>query len=245
MAGSIQGDINQALGTLGVLAQFSPQLKEHAANMAESRKLDKREEILAKQANITGQDLDEKRKAIEEGRVESTEQAKKELNQAGKELLRHTQEHEDISRSRYDLKPTSEGYKEWQKYAALNEKVKEQVADMDSSLNHKKKLDSIPSDARRAAEYDYAYQQAYNKELANLDKQQQAMARQDRQKEAKKSQRRIFMNYLKKQPVFGETVGSIDERSPGFAKQLASQYNKSQRKAMMDRMDKEAKNGKQ
>lgn len=81
--------------------------------------------------------------------------------------------------------------------------------------------------------------------MASLEERQnQAMSRVQEQSEAKKKQRRNFMDYLSKMPMFGETVGSIDARNPGFAKQLASQYNKSQRKTMMDRMDKEAKNGK-
>lgn len=214
MAGSIQGDINQALGTLGALAQFSPQLKERAENRAESRRIEKEEKALKEQTdaiNSTGREI---KPQIEEDIKERTR---------------------DLAKRKFELNPSKETYSEYSK-TLPDKPFKEDPEDA-----HWERLEAIPDEARRAAEYDYAYKQAYNKELANLDKQQQAMARQDRQKEAKKSQRRIFMNYLKKQPVFGETVGSIDERSPGFAKQLASQYNKSQRKAMMDRMDKEAK----
>ena len=68
-------------------------------------------------------------------------------------------------------------------------------------------------------------------------KQSTAMDRMIKQQEAKKKQRRNFMSYLAQQ-----TVGDL---SSDVQKQIASQYNKKQRKTMMDRMDKEAKNGKQ
>ena len=63
------------------------------------------------------------------------------------------------------------------------------------------------------------------------------MDRMSRQQEAKKTQRRNFMSYLTQQ-----TIGDL---SPDIQKQIASQYNKKQRKTMMDRIDEEAKNGKQ
>ena len=45
------------------------------------------------------------------------------------------------------------------------------------------------------------------------------------------------MSYLSQQ-----SVGDLPKETQ---KQIASQYNKKQRKTMMDRMDEEAKNGKQ
>lgn len=79
--------------------------------------------------------------------------------------------------------------------------------------------------------------------LANdTAKQQKAQTQMEVQKEAKKTQRRNFMDYLSKQPTsLGGTVGDLPKP---LQRQIASQYNKSQRKTMMDRMDKEAKNGK-
>lgn len=73
-------------------------------------------------------------------------------------------------------------------------------------------------------------------------RQELAQKQMKQQQEAKKTQRRNFMDYLKKQPTsFGGTIGDLPEH---VQKQLASQYSKSQRKAMMDRMDKEKANGK-
>ena len=78
---------------------------------------------------------------------------------------------------------------------------------------------------------------------ADEGKQSSAMDRMSRQQEAMKKQRRNFMSYLAQQSTsFGGTVGDLPKP---VQKQIASQYSKSQRKTMMDRMDKEAKNGKQ
>ena len=75
------------------------------------------------------------------------------------------------------------------------------------------------------------------------ERQNQAMARMREQAQAKKTQRRNFMNYLAQQPTsLGGTVGDLPK---SLQKQVASQYTRSQRKTMMDRMDEEAKNGKQ
>ena len=78
---------------------------------------------------------------------------------------------------------------------------------------------------------------------ADEEEQSSAMDRVSRQQEAKKTQRRNFMSYLAQQSTsLGGTVGDLPM---SLQKQIASQYSKSQRKTMMDRMDKEAKNGKQ
>ena len=78
---------------------------------------------------------------------------------------------------------------------------------------------------------------------ADEEEQSIAMDRVSRQQEAKKTQRRNFTTYLSQQPTsLGGTVGDLPMP---LQRQIASQYNKSQRKTMMDRMDKEAKNGKQ
>ena len=88
---------------------------------------------------------------------------------------------------------------------------------------------------------------AYREHFRTLNddekEQSTAMNRMRRQQEAKKTQRRNFMSYLAQQSTsLGGTVGEL----PKFIqKQIASQYDKKQRKTMMDRMDKEAKNGKQ
>lgn len=75
------------------------------------------------------------------------------------------------------------------------------------------------------------------------ERQNQAMARMKKQAQAKKTQRRNFMTYLAQQPTsLGGTVGELPKEAQ---KQIASQYTKSQRKTMMDRMDEEANDGKQ
>lgn len=75
------------------------------------------------------------------------------------------------------------------------------------------------------------------------ERQNQAMKKMEEQAEAKKTQRRNFMAYITQQPTsLGGTVGDLPKEAQ---KQIASQYTRSQRKTMMDRMDEEAKNGKQ
>lgn len=205
MAGSIQGDINQALGTLGALATFSPQLQEHAENMAENRKLDKRQKVLDQQGQIAVQDLQKKFTPDAEGNITIDPQTESELQQSRRELMRQNQEQEDISRARYDLKPTLENYQKWQLDASINQNLRD--------------------------------------EYANIARQEQAMARQDRQKQAKKTQKRNFMDYLAKQPTaLGGTVGDL---SPDLQKKIASQYDRNARRRMMNQMDREARDGKQ
>lgn len=76
------------------------------------------------------------------------------------------------------------------------------------------------------------------------DKLRQELAQKQmmQQQEAKKTQRRNFMDYISSMPSsFGGTVGQLPK---DMQKQIASTYTKSQRKTMMDRMDKEKANGK-
>ena len=77
---------------------------------------------------------------------------------------------------------------------------------------------------------------------ANTDMQTKAMSRVKIQAEAKATQRRNFKDYLAKMPTnFGGTVGQLN---PEMQKQIAKQYSPSERKRIMDRMDREAENGK-
>lgn len=74
------------------------------------------------------------------------------------------------------------------------------------------------------------------------ERQEMAMKKTSEQAEAKKKQRRNFRTYLAQQPTsLGGTVGDL---SPDLQKKIASQYSRSDRKRMMDQMDREAKNGK-
>lgn len=75
------------------------------------------------------------------------------------------------------------------------------------------------------------------------EKQDLAMKKTSEQAEAKKKQRRNFKTYLAQQPTsLGGTVGDLPS---DLQKKIASQYSRSDRKRMMDQMDREAKDGKQ
>lgn len=216
MAGTIQGNINQALGTLGALSTFSPQLQDHAEKMAEKGKIKKEEKVLKEQiaaATSTGNAL--------------KPQVEEDIN---KRTL-------DLAKRKFELNPSEETYKEYAR------QIPGKPIEEDPEIIHQERMEGVSDLARRNAEYNYAYQQAYGREMSNLAAQQQAMGRMNRQKEAKKALRRNFTTYLSQQPTsLGGTVGDLPM---SLQEKIASQYNKSQRKAMMDRMDKEAKNGKQ
>ena len=75
-----------------------------------------------------------------------------------------------------------------------------------------------------------------------VQRQEAARKRVEQAQEAKKKQRRNFMDYLSKQETsLGGTVGDLPV---SMQKQIAKTYTKSQRRTMMDRMDREAKDGK-
>lgn len=214
MAGSIQGDINQALGTLGALATFSPQLQEHAENMAENRKLNKRQKAL-------------------DAQIEAATSSGKALRPEVEEAI--DKESRDIARRRFELNPSKEAYEEYAKQLPFKP-LPEDPEDI-----HMERMAGIPDEARRKAEYDHAYREAYNQELSRIDKMSQAMSRVGRQSEAKKTQKRNFMDYLAQQPTsLGGTVGDLPK---DLQKQIASQYSVNQRRTMMDRMDREGNNG--
>lgn len=213
---NFQSSINQMLGTAGALATFSPQLQEHAENIIEKRKIKNEEKILNEQAAA----------ALSNGKA---------LNpQVEKDITKRSL---DLARRKFELNPSEKTYKEYAMQIP-GEPIKE-----DPEIIHQEEMEAIPDLARRNAEYNYAYKQAYGRELSNLEAQQQAMDRMYRQKEAKKALRRNFTEYLAKQPTsLGGTVGDLP---PEAQKQIASQYTKSQRRTMMDKMDEEAmKSGK-
>ena len=207
---NFQQSVNQTLNIAGALAGLSGIPQRKAAEKAEIEKLNKEEKVLKAQiaaATSTGNAL--------------KPQFEEDINKRALELAKR----------RFELNPSEKTYKEYATQLP-GKPVKE-----DPEIIHEERMKGIPDLARRNAEYNYAYQQAYSKEMSNLAAQQQSMDRVSRQQEAKKTQRRNFMSYLAQR-----TVGDL---SSDVQKQIASQYSKSQRKTMMDRMDKEAKNGKQ
>lgn len=76
-----------------------------------------------------------------------------------------------------------------------------------------------------------------------VSKQKQAMADMESKKQARKTQKRNFMAYLAQSPTsLGGTVGDLPY---DLQKKIASQYSRNDRRTMMDRMDREANDGKQ
>ena len=188
---NFQQSVNQALSTAGALAGLSgiPQKKaaekaEIEKEKAEQAKLEKKEEIIAQQAEIATKDA--------RINIPGTTQSK---------IFRDiAKEAAEIARQQFEKNPSNDTYR---KYSHLRS---------------------------------MAYAEPYRTLHYDEGKQSSAMDRMSRQQEAKKTQRRNFMSYLAQR-----TVGDL---SPDVQKQIASQYNKKQRKTMMDKMDEEAKNGK-
>lgn len=210
---NFQQSVNQTLGIAGALAGLSGASQK----AAEKRNIKKQQKVLDKQVQAAAATADGKPINPE---VEA-ELDKKQL---------------ELSKRRFEVNPSEKTYKEYVK--SIPTTVKE-----DPEMIHQERMEGIPDLARRNAEYSHAYQQAYRKEMSNLEMQQQAMDRMSRQSQAKKTQRRNFMDYLRQQPTsLGGTVGDL---SPNLQKQIASQYSKNERRNMMNRMDREAANGKQ
>lgn len=70
----------------------------------------------------------------------------------------------------------------------------------------------------------------------------EAMRKVAAKQETQKTQRRNFMDYLRRQPTsFGNTVADLPISTQ---KTLAKQYTSKERKIIMDQMDKEGKGGK-
>ena len=195
---NFQQSVNQALSTAGALAGLSGIPQKKAAEKAEIEKakaaqeaFEKREKILAQQADIAAKDA--------RVNIPGTTQFK-----IFRDIAR---EGADMARQQFEKNPSNDTYK---KYSDL-----------------------------RSMAYGEPFRTLHDDEK----KQSTAMDRMIKQQEAKKTQKRNFMSYLAQQSTsLGVTVGDL---SPDTQKQIASQYSKSQRRTMMNRMDKEAKNGEQ
>lgn len=142
----------------------------------------------------------------------------------------------ELSKRKFETDPSEKTYQEYAKQIPT-------IIREDPEMIHEERMEGIPDLARRNAEYNYAYQQAYGREMSNLEMQQQAMERMSRQSQAKKTQKRNFMAYLAQQPTsLGGTVGDL---SPDLQKKIASQYDRNARRRLMNQMDREARDGKQ
>ena len=134
-------------------------------------------------------------------------------------------EQEDFSQDIDVLKQTTE------KGVQLAEKGFE----LNPSTETYEKLLKRKSAAKDAEQLETNYLEARQK----LAEQKAQSALQLEQKRISKSKRN-FMEYLGKQET--SLGGTVSQLPPAMQKQIASQYSKSQRQALMNRMDKEAKN---
>ena len=119
MAGSIQSDINQALGTAGVLLGIS----DAPQKMQEKIKLKKRDKINTKQLENVRSDLVETGKELarveESGDSSAMPSIEEKLEAQGKEVRRLSNEDIDVKEKIYQLKPNKKNYEAYMKAKSL------------------------------------------------------------------------------------------------------------------------------
>ena len=171
------------------------------------------------------------KKAAEKAEIEKEKAAQAELEKKEKILS----EQAEIARMGQHINiPNKKQYEVYKDIAKERAELARQQFEKNPSNDTYKKYSDLRS---------IAYESPFRTLHDDEKKQSTAMDRMIKQQEAKKTQRRNFMSYLAQQSTsLGVTVGDL---SPDTQKQIASQYSKSQRRTMMNRMDKEAKNGEQ
>lgn len=113
------------------------------------------------------------------------------------------------------------------------------ISERQMQLAKKKfQLDPTEENFQAAVQKQKSYR-SFNNYEALMIRQQEAINKTNGIIEAKKAQRRNFMEYLRKQPTdLGGTVGDLPIN---LQKQIASQFSKNARKKLMDKMDMEIK----
>lgn len=171
------------------------------------------------------------KKAAEKAEIEKEKAEQAALEEKEKVLSEQTH---IAARAKYVNDPGSIQYKIFKDIARERAEMARQQFERNPSNNTYYKYAAL-----RTMAYESPFRTLHDDEK----KQVFAMDRMSRQQEAKRTQKRNFMSYLAQQSTsLGGTVGDLPMQ---LQEQIASQYSKSQRKTMMDRMDKEAKNGKQ
>lgn len=149
-------------------------------------------------------------------------ETKQELHQAKKQEKALTMQQDALPQI------TPEEFEAQKTVAAKQHKQAEQkLADV------KQKIFELNPSKQTMREAHLAQSSAYNIPLMTFQENANSKAKQVSQ--AKRSQRRNFMEYLRKEPISGG--GTIGDLPPHVQKSLAKQYTKSQRKQLMDRED--------
>ena len=206
---SIQSNVNTALSLASLLATQNPALRAKAEKRAELKSLGRKEEVLSKAVS-------------ESGGAGDSKIAQELTDQLG-----------ELKKQQFELDPSAESFQAYrqQRYHTTE--------------GQKERTTTVREDPQAVAEELYEKAQYKREVLSNLDammnpgKAQEAAAKaQEATKvaqEQKRATRRKFTDYLKDEPTsLGGTFSQLD---PKLQKAIASQYSKSQRKAIMDRKD--------
>lgn len=139
---------------------------------------------------------------------------------------------EGIAEKKFRLDPTEQSYAEYNKERAKGLPVALSESPASPEEIAMERAETI----LREREIDQLTRQ-----FTDPDSVMQDLAGRAQQSVAQAQKRRYFMDYLREQPTsFGGTVGELP---PKVQRQIAGEYSRKERKALMDRIDKERGNG--
>lgn len=216
---NFQGAVNQVLDQAGLYSSLAGGPQE----LKERIRLGKAEKTATKQMNYLEGDIAETNKQLdrvkETGDLSAMPGIMERADAQGKELRRVKGDITDIRERRYQLDPSGKNY---EAYMSMKSRPDVKLLSEDPDLIHEKKMAGIPDEARRAAEYDHAYREAYNKEFSRLDKMSQAMSRVDRQAQSMDTQKDSIRKHIEGLPT--SLGGKVKDLDPALREQVIKKY---------------------
>lgn len=226
MAGSIQNELNAALGTVAIAAKLSPGLEQ----AAELRQTDKQIKALDKKFEGVNKEIESLQEQASQPKVPKEKMdeliaRQQEIQPTQLDLL---EEQQGLYKKRFNLKPSQETASDYlQSRAAFREHSEnyDQLQRIQQRINQEGGI-SVPGSTE--AHLEDVQKQGKKQETANKTSQTVV--------ENKKKQHRNFKEYLAKMPTnLGGTVGDLP---PVVQAAIAKQYSAKDRKRMMDKEDK-------
>lgn len=216
---NFQGAVNEVINQAGLYSSLAggPQ------DLKERIRLGKEDKVATKQMNNLSGDIAETNKQLD--RVEETGDFSampglmERLDAQGKELERVKGDITDIRERRYQLSPSEKNY---EAYMKAKSRTGTKPLSEDPEIIHGKRMAGVTDEARRAAEYDHAYREAYNQEFSRLDKMSQAMDKVGRQSEAKGTQKDNIRKHIEGLPI--SLGGKVKDLDPTLKEQIIAKY---------------------
>ena len=216
---NFQGAVNEVVNQAGLYSSLAggPQ------DLKERIRLRKEDKVATKQMNNLSGDIAETNKQLD--RVEETGDFSampglmERLDAQGKELERVKGDITDIRERRYQLSPSEKNY---EAYMKAKSRTGTKPLSEDPEIIHGMRMAGVTDEARRAAEYDHAYREAYNQEFSRIDKMSQAMSRAGRQSEAKGTQKDNIRKHIEGLPT--SLGGKVKDLDPTLKEQIIAKY---------------------